>query len=93
MDVHEVSDYLNLGVTKLYQLIERKAIPASKVGRQYRFLRRAIDAWLMRNMIMKDPEFFRYLITAQRDFVKASYTQEDIENAVKKVRQAKSSRP
>ncbi len=89
MNVQEVSEYLGLGVTKVYQMVERRAIPASRVGRQYRFLKRVIDAWLMHNIILKDPGFFKLLSSAQKDFVTAGYTQEDIENAVQKVRKKK----
>ena len=90
MDVQEVSEYLGLGITKVYQLIERRAIPASKVGsRQYRFLKRAVDAWLVRNIIMKDPEFFKLLAQAQGDFVKAGYTKKDLKHTVQTVRKKK----
>ena len=92
MDVQGVSEYLGLGITKVYQLIEKKEIPASKIGKQYRFLRPAIDAWLMRNINMKDQDFFDLMTAAQQDFLKAGYSEKDIENAIKEVRQKKQSR-
>lgn len=90
MDIREAAGYLGLGVTKVYQLVERRAIPASRVGqRQYRFLKKALDTWLIQNIIMKDPEFFKLLTQAQQDFVKAGYTEEDIAQAVEEVRRKK----
>lgn len=50
-DVYEVANYLGFGVTKIYILIAKKDIPASKVGKQYRFLRSEIDKWLKEKII------------------------------------------
>ena len=46
MDVREIAEYLGSGEKKIYQLIERGEIPVSKIGSQYRFLRKTIDEWL-----------------------------------------------
>ena len=51
MDVRELTDYLGIGKSKIYSLIRNKKIPASKIGRQYRFSREIIDNWLKERII------------------------------------------
>ncbi len=46
MTAKEVILYLNLGSTNaLYRLIREHRLPFCRVGRQYRFDRRELDAW------------------------------------------------
>ena len=87
MTVQEVADYLDLGIAKVYQLIERKQIPASKIGKQYRFLKDAINAWLQASIIMQDTEFLTLIQEMRTDFINAGYTQRDIDQAVAQVRE------
>lgn len=54
MDVKELSKYLGIGKSKIYQLIQQKKIPASRIGRQYRFSKSVIDAWLKESLITKE---------------------------------------
>ena len=54
MDVIEVSKYLGLGKSKIYQFIREKKIPASRIGRQYRFSKVVIDTWLKENLITRE---------------------------------------
>lgn len=42
----EVLDYLQINVRTVYRLIQAGKIPAVRVGRQWRFRKRDIDAWL-----------------------------------------------
>ncbi len=58
MNVKEVCSYLGIGKSKIYQLIKQKKIPASKIGRQYRFSKSVIDSWLKEALITK--EEFQY---------------------------------
>jgi len=53
MDVKELSKYLGIGKSKIYKLIREKKIPASKIGRQYRFSKSVIDSWLKENLITR----------------------------------------
>lgn len=46
MDVNEVAKYLGFSTKKIYRLAEERKIPASRVGRQYRFIKKIIDEWL-----------------------------------------------
>ena len=51
MDIKELSDYLGIGKSKIYSLIRQKKIPASRIGRQYRFSKDVVDAWLKERII------------------------------------------
>jgi excisionase family DNA binding protein len=86
MDVPGVADYLGIGVAKVYQLLAHKEIPASRIGKQYRFLREVINAWLKTNIIMEDKQFLQLIQDLQQESKNAGYTQKDVEQAVAQVR-------
>jgi len=46
MTIEEVSTYLRVPVSSLYKLAQQGKIPASKVGRHWRFRRKFIDRWI-----------------------------------------------
>ncbi len=52
MDIKTLASYLGMGRSKIYGLIRTKRIPASRIGRQYRFSRPLVDAWLKERLIM-----------------------------------------
>ncbi len=52
MDIKRLARYLGIGRSKIYGLIRQKKIPASRIGRQYRFSKPLIDAWLKENLII-----------------------------------------
>ena len=52
MDIKTLAQYLGLGRSKIYGLIRLKRIPASRIGRQYRFSKPLVDAWLKDQLIM-----------------------------------------
>jgi excisionase family DNA binding protein len=52
MDIKTLAHYLGLGRSKIYGLIRMKKIPASRIGRQYRFSKDLVDAWLKERLIM-----------------------------------------
>jgi len=56
MDIKELSEYLGIGKSKIYSLIRMKKIPASKIGRQYRFSKDVVDSWLKDKIITKKEE-------------------------------------
>ncbi len=56
MDIRSLSKYLGMGKSKIYQLIRLKKIPASRIGRQYRFSKEIIDNWLKEKLITKNEE-------------------------------------
>jgi excisionase family DNA binding protein len=51
MTVEEVADYLRVTEKTVYRLLERGKIPATKVGRQWRFNNTSIDKWLRQNSV------------------------------------------
>ena len=51
MDIKELSEYLRIGKSKIYSLIRQRKIPASRIGRQYRFSKEVIDSWLREQLI------------------------------------------
>ena len=69
MTVGEVADYLRVTEKTIYRLLERGRIPATKVGRQWRFDTSAIDKWLRKNssrpqaqiLVVDDEEVVRSL--------------------------------
>ncbi len=52
MDIKTLARYLGLGRSKIYGLIRMKKIPASRIGRQYRFSKELVDAWLKERLII-----------------------------------------
>ncbi len=52
MNVKELAEYIGMSKSKIYQLIRQKKIPASKIGRQYRFTRELMDKWLKEQNII-----------------------------------------
>jgi excisionase family DNA binding protein len=49
LTLEEVAEYLRVTNKTIYRLLEKKAIPAVKVGRLWRFNKSAIDRWLKQN--------------------------------------------
>ncbi len=51
MTVREVAAYLRVTEKTIYRLVRRGGIPATRVGRQWRFSKTSIDGWLQRKSI------------------------------------------
>ncbi len=49
LTVEEVAGYLKIDRMTVYRMLARRKIPAVKVGGQWRFYRKMIDAWLIKN--------------------------------------------
>lgn len=56
MDIKDLSDYLGIGKSKIYSLIRQRKIPASRIGRQYRFSKEVVDSWLRERLITQPQE-------------------------------------
>ena len=56
MDIKELSSYLGIGKSKIYGLIRQRKIPASRIGRQYRFSKNVVDLWLKEQLITAPQE-------------------------------------
>jgi excisionase family DNA binding protein len=49
LTTEEVLDYLQVNLRTIYRLIKAGKLPAHRVGRQWRFRKKDIDAWLVSN--------------------------------------------
>jgi len=46
LTLDELAGYLKISRAKLYQMAQAAVIPASKIGKQWRFNREEIDTWM-----------------------------------------------
>jgi excisionase family DNA binding protein len=46
MTIDQLAEYLQIPKSTLYKLVQDGKVPGKKVGRQWRFHRDAVDAWL-----------------------------------------------
>jgi len=46
MSLDELVDYLKVSKSTLYKLVQRGHLPGKKIGKQWRFHKEAVDAWL-----------------------------------------------
>ncbi len=46
MNVKEVAKYLDVHPISIYRYVKQRKIPASRVGKFWRFRKESIDAWL-----------------------------------------------
>ncbi len=93
MNVEDVARYLGFSVKKIYRLVETNKIPASKVGRQYRFLKDAVDRWLKDSDILIRPDWSKRLDTVlDRMRAKASRKNIGDEDIAREINQARSQR-
>jgi excisionase family DNA binding protein len=53
LTIRDVAAYLKLPVSTAYRLAERRRLPGSKVGRQWRFHKGALDDWFRRQANMR----------------------------------------
>jgi excisionase family DNA binding protein len=49
LTLEQVADYLNVDKFTVYRLLNDKQLPAFKVGNQWRFKRKLLENWLMKN--------------------------------------------
>lgn len=53
MTVDDLAAYLRIPRSSVYKLAQRGQVPCQKVGRHWRFSRRAVDHWLQGSMQVK----------------------------------------
>ncbi len=93
MDVEDVARYLGFSVKKIYRLVETNKMPASKVGRQYRFIKDVVDRWLKDSDILIRPDWDKRLDTVLgRMRARASRENIGAEDIVREVSQVRSQR-
>ena len=59
LTTEQVARYLKVDKFTIYRLVTQKKIPAFKVGNQWRFKKKMIDAWLLRNSNIPEREIIR----------------------------------
>ncbi len=57
MTIDEVAHYLRLKPQTIYRWAQEKRIPAAKLGKEWRFRRSVIDAWVNDQMLGEDSGF------------------------------------
>ncbi len=55
----QVARYLSVDKFTVYRLVAQKKLPAFKVGNQWRFKRKMIEAWLMKHSNIEQTELPR----------------------------------
>jgi len=50
LTTQQVAEYLRVDKFTIYRLVTQKKIPAFKIGKQWRFKRDMIEAWLKQHM-------------------------------------------
>jgi excisionase family DNA binding protein len=53
LTLEQVAEYLNVDKFTVYRLLNDKELPAFKVGNQWRFKRRLLENWLIKNSNLK----------------------------------------
>lgn len=46
MTMEEIAEYLRVSKETIYKMAQKKQLPASKVGNQWRFNKKTVDEWL-----------------------------------------------
>ena len=54
LTTEQVANYLKIDKFTVYRLVAQKELPAFKVGNQWRFKSRMIEAWLIKNSNVGD---------------------------------------
>lgn len=64
----QVARYLKIDKFTVYRLVTQKKIPAFKVGNQWRFKRKLIELWLIKNSNIDNREEIRKMNIELRKF-------------------------
>ena len=51
LTVYDLKNYLKIGITKAYQLAQRKDFPKVKFGNKYIFPKKSVDEWMEKQAI------------------------------------------
>ena len=54
LTTEQVANYLKIDKFTVYRLVAQKKLPAFKVGSQWRFNQRMVEAWLIKNLNIRD---------------------------------------
>ncbi len=54
MTIEDVADYMQVSRFTVYRLAKDRSIPATKIGRQWRFQKEEIDQWMRERFHRED---------------------------------------
>jgi excisionase family DNA binding protein len=54
LTTRELMDYLHISRTKVWEMVNKKGLPAFKLGGDYRYRRAEVDAWLEKFRVPDD---------------------------------------
>lgn len=54
LTTRELMDYLQISRTKVWEMVNKKGLPAFKLGGDYRYRRAEVDAWLEKFRVSED---------------------------------------
>lgn len=53
LTVYEAAEYLDIHPMTLYRWVRKGKMPAAKLGKNWRFRKEKLDAWIDKNTILK----------------------------------------
>jgi excisionase family DNA binding protein len=53
LTIPQAAEYLNLPVSKVYELVRSKDFPAAKIGKNWRIHRERLDQWFLEKLAEK----------------------------------------
>lgn len=56
VSVNEIAEHLGLAAITIYRWLEKKQIPAHRIGKQWRFNQSEVDAWVKSGAAAEDIE-------------------------------------
>jgi excisionase family DNA binding protein len=71
----QVANYLKVDKFTVYRLVTQKRIPAFRVGNQWRFKQKIIDAWLLENCNLEKQSGKHLRTIVRKKFVTPSESQ------------------
>ncbi len=53
LTLEQIAEYLQMSTSSIYKMAQAGKIPAYKVGRQWRFKKEEIDAWVEKRKVIR----------------------------------------
>jgi excisionase family DNA binding protein len=57
LTTEQVARYLKVDKFTIYRMVTQRKIPAFKVGSQWRYKKRLVDDWLLKNSNLSDSQY------------------------------------
>jgi len=56
LTLEQIVEYLQMSTSSIYKMAQTGKIPAYKIGRQWRFKREEIDAWIEKRKVIRQKD-------------------------------------